>query len=396
MTQNQGGSAPNAAAGASLQLKGGAAIVAPVSAFPGGIPGNALIVVPVTKPTEDLENQLKAGPFAVTQEQMWQLLGFNGPAVQVQDGEGRPITIGLEDLLEGLRQHWQENKSDLNRGRTFASELMKYRRFEEAEKVLAKVVAQGGGGEDWMTLGVAQLQQEKFEAAEGTLKGARNLLPESPFPSLHLAKCYKGLGKKDEERASIEHAILVQPNSVDAWAVLFVHVRDAQGEEAAIETVTELANAETNKKSAAPFVAIQGIFAGQEETRSKAMPWAEKAVERNPNDPLALVSLSALLGQAGKIDEIVNLLAPHEQLMVRDVRLAHNFFEALMHKREINRVTALLNKLAASSNKEVKQFAVERSRLVAQLLAQQQQQVARAGAAASRSGLVGPGGKPLS
>jgi len=396
MTQNQGGNTPNAATGASLQLKGGAAIVAPVAAFPGGIPANALIVVPVTKPTAELEAQLSQGPFAVTQEQMWALLGFNGPAVQVQDGEGRPVTIGLEDLLQGLRDHWQENKTDVTRGRTFAGELMKYRRFEEAEKVWSKVVAQGGGGEDWMSLGVAQLQQEKFAVAEGTLKGARNLLPENPFPSLHLAKCYKGQGKPDDERAAIEHAILVQPNSVDAWAVLFVHVRDAQGEAAAISAVTELAEAETNKKSAAPFVAIQGIFAGQEESRDKALVWAQKAVERNSADPLALISLSALLGQSGKIDEIVNLLAPHENLMVRDVRLAHNFFEALMHKRDINRVTALLNKLAASNNKEVKQFAVERSRLVAQFLQQQQQQVARAGATASRSGLVGPSGNPLS
>src|SRR5690606_7918437 len=120
---------------------------------------------------------------------------------------GRPMTIGLEDLLSGLRDHWSENKNDPQRGRMFAGELMKYRRFEEAEKVLAKVVAQGGGGEDWMTLGVAQLQQEKFKEAEGTLKGARNLLPENPFPSLHLAKCYKGLADTTQELASIEHAI---------------------------------------------------------------------------------------------------------------------------------------------------------------------------------------------
>src|SRR5690606_29431670 len=131
-----------------------------------------------------------------------------------------------------------------------AGELMKYRRFEEAEKVLAKVVAQGGGGEDWMTLGVAQLQQEKFKEAEGTLKGARNLLPENPFPSLHLAKCYKGLADTTQELASIEHAITLQPSSVDAWAVLFVHHRDAKDEAAAIAAVSELAEAEPNKKSA--------------------------------------------------------------------------------------------------------------------------------------------------
>ncbi len=392
MTQQNPG---NAAGPTNLKLKGGAAIVAPVAAFPGGIPSNALVVVPVTKPSDDLEKRLAEGPFAVTQEQMWSLLGFNGPAVQVQDNEGRPMTIGLEDLLNGLRDHWSENKNDTDRGRLFATELMKYKRFDEAEKVLARVVAQGGSGEDWMTLGVAQFQQDKVDEAEATLKGARNLLPDNPFPSLHLAKCYKAKGDKEQERAAVEHAITINPNSVDAWAVLFLLIRDASGEEAAIAAVSDLADAEPNKKSAAPFVAIQGIFGGSEETHDKALPWAQKAVERNRQDPLALVSLSALLGQKGRIDEIITLLSPHEALMTRDVRLAHNYFEALMHKRDINKVTNLLNKLAASQNREVKQFAVERSRMVAQLLQQQQQRVAQAGAAAGGAGLVGPGGQPL-
>src|SRR5690606_29462495 len=347
-----------------LQLSGGAAIVAPVSAFPGGVPANALVVIPVTKPTAELEEQMKKGPVAVTQEQMWELLGFNGPAVQVQDNEGRPVTIGLEDLLKGLRDHWNEDKNDATRGRMLAGELMKYRRFDEAEKVWSKLVALGGGGDDWLGLGVAQLQQEKFTEAEGTLKGARNLQPENPFPSLHLAKVYKGLGKADEERAAIEHAILVQPNSVDAWAVLFVHVKEASGEDAAIAAVKELADAETNKKSAAPYVALQGLYSGNEETRDKALEFAKVAVERNGSDPIALVAYTALLGQSGKIDEVVELLSRHEAAMANDVRLAHNYFEALMHKRDLTRVTSLLNRLSASNNREVKQFAAERSRLV--------------------------------
>jgi len=189
-----------------LQLSGGAAIVAPVNAFPGGIPANALIVLPVTKPTAAFEETLKSGPLAVTQEQMWELLGFNGPAVQVQDNEGRPITIGLEDLLKGLRDHYNENKNDPARGRIFAGELMKYRRFDEAEKIWAKVVALGGGGDDWLALGVAQLQQEKFSEAEATLKGARNLLPENPFPSLHLAKVYHSKENVALERQMAEKA----------------------------------------------------------------------------------------------------------------------------------------------------------------------------------------------
>jgi tetratricopeptide (TPR) repeat protein len=365
---------------ANLQLSGGAAIVAPVSAFPGGVPGNALIVLPLSKPTEELTEAMKKGPVAVEPEQMWKLLGFNGPAVQVQDAEGRPIAIGLEDLLSGLEKHWQENKTDLNRGRLFAQELMKHRRFERAEKVLAKVVAGGGTGEDWLALGVAQVQQEKWDKAEGTLKGAKNLVKNNPFPALHLAKVYKGKEDPEAERAAVESAIVTDPNCVDAWAYLFSHVRDLENEEAAAIAVSELADAEPNKRTAAPFIAVQGLYAADEKTIDKALEWAKKAVTRNENDPLALVCLSALYGQKGDLDKVIETLQKHEAKMANDVRLANNYFEALMQRRQIEKVTKLLNALAGSQNKEVKQFAIERSRAVAQFLQQQQKQLKATGA----------------
>jgi hypothetical protein len=74
----------------------------------------------------------------------------------------------------------------------------------------------------------------------------------------------------------------------------------------------------------------------------------------------------------------VKLLAPHEALMQQDVRLAHNYFEALFQAKDMQKITALLNKLATSSNREVKQFAIERSRAIAQMLQQQQQALAAA------------------
>ena len=93
--------------------------------------------------------------------------------------------------------------------------------------------------------------------------------------------------------------------------------------------------------------------------------------------------LSALYGQAGKIDEVVKLLAPHEAMMQKDVRLAHNYFEALFAEARHGEDHALLNKLATSPNKEVKQFAIERSRAIAQMLQQQQQALAAAAPAPS-------------
>ena len=90
-------------------------IVAPVSAFPNGVPGNAMVLIPLGPNGQPVEKQVVEGPVALTMEQVWKLLGFNGPAVQVQDEQGRPIAIGLEDLLSGLEKHWKEANDDLDR-----------------------------------------------------------------------------------------------------------------------------------------------------------------------------------------------------------------------------------------------------------------------------------------
>jgi tetratricopeptide (TPR) repeat protein len=378
---------PEGSVEANLTIEGGAAILAPVSAFQNGIPQGALILLPIKKPTDELLESMKAGPVALQPDQMWKLLGFNGPAVQIQDAQGRPITVGLEDLLASLEKHYNENAEDLNRGRLYAQELMKYRRHEQAEKVMAKVVASGGSGQDWLGLGVAQVAVEKWDKAESTLKGAQNLMPDNPFPSLHLAKVYRAREDVALERQMAEKAISIDPNCVEAWAYYFARARDTEGEEAAEGLVRGLSEAEPNKKTAAPFVAVQGVYAAKEETRDKALEWAKRAVERNADDPLALVSLSALHGQRRDFKAIIDLLSRHEAKMMRDVRLANNYFEALFQARDMEKVTKLLNALAGSPDRNVKQFAVERSRMVAQYFQQQQQAlkgvVANAGAGAA-------------
>jgi len=371
-----GGAGSANGGGASLQIKGGAAIVAPVGAFQGGLPANALVVVPLSAPSPELQEKLAEGPVVVTPDQMWKLLGFNGPAVQVQDDQGRPVAIGLEDLLATLRKHWDEHPDDLNRGRVLAQELLKYGRHDQAEAVLSKLVARGGTADDWLALGVTQLQQQKVEKAEGTLRGAQNLMPDSPFPLLNLARVAQLKGDKAAERQLIEQAIAVQPGSIDAWAYLYTLVRTAEGEDAAIAAVEALAA--NYAGAAAPYIALQGFYASDENARDKAVLYAKKAVERNSDDPLALISLSALYGQAGQIEEVINLLQPHEAKMMRDVRLANNYFQALFQSRQLDKVTRLLNALAGSPDRGVKQFAIEQSRAVAQFLQQQQAQLAQA------------------
>jgi len=363
---------PNALQG--LNIQGGAAIVAPVASFTNGIPPNALVVLPIQKMTDELKEHLEKGPLAVTRDQMWDLLGFNGPAVQVQDEQGRPLMIGLEDLIGGLDKHFNEKPDDLNRGRIYAQELMKHERFQRAEQVLSKVVAKGGTGEDWLALGICQLQQDKTDKAEGTLKGAQNLLKGNPYPSLHLAKLQKKKGDGPAEREYIDKALEIDPELVDTWAYLFSSIKESSDEDKACAELEKIA---TDKKTARPLVALQAYFGGKEETRDRAVEYGKKALEVNSDDILALLAQSALFGQKGDLEAVVKLLQPHEGKMTRDVRLANNYFEALFQSRQIDKVTKLLNALAGSQNQQVKEFALQRSKAVAQFLQQQQQNLAK-------------------
>src|SRR5213075_2813169 len=191
-------------------------------------------------------------------------------------------------------------------------------------------------------------------------------------------KVAQAKGEKDNEKTMAQRAISIDANCVDAWVYYFQLAKDAEGEDKAIAAVEELADAAVNQKSVAPYVAIQGFYANDDATREKAVTWAKKAVARNGDDPLAILCLSALYGAQGNLVGVISVLQPHEGKMARDVRLANNYFEALFQSRQIDKVTKLLNALAGSPNRDVKQFAIERSRMVAQFLQQQQAQLAQA------------------
>ena len=357
----------------------GAAILAPPTAFQGGnLPPGAMVIIPIGPDGEALPKPLVEGPVALTNEQMWKLLGFNGPAVQVQDQEGRPVLIGVEDLLNGLESMYKAEPNDQQRARIYAQELMKHERHEKAELVLGKLVARGGDADDWLALGVVQMQQKKFDKAEGTLKGAANLAKESPVPLLHLAKTYEARGDHAKEKESILKAIDLAGNFLDAWVALYQTIKTHEGgEEAAEKAVDALANSEKNKKFAAPYIALQGMYVNTESKRDTALAFAKKAVERDSNDPMSLLCLSAIYGQLNKLDEVEKLLKPHETKMLTDVRLANNYFECLWQSRQIEKVTRFLNTLVRAENAQVKAFAQERAQAVSKFLQQLQQQAAQ-------------------
>ena len=76
MTQPTAPNAPKppqgpAAGGPGIQLQGGAAILAPITAFPNGVPGNALVLIPLGPNGAPVQEKIVSGPVALTMDEVW-------------------------------------------------------------------------------------------------------------------------------------------------------------------------------------------------------------------------------------------------------------------------------------------------------------------------------------
>ena len=70
MTQSMPGNNAQQPAGAGISLTGGAAILAPIQAFPNGVPSNALVLIPLGANGAPVETQIVAGPVALKMEEV--------------------------------------------------------------------------------------------------------------------------------------------------------------------------------------------------------------------------------------------------------------------------------------------------------------------------------------
>ena len=213
---------------------------------------------------------------------------------------------------------------------------MKYQRHEKAEQVLAKIVATGGDGDDWLALGVAQLAQEKLDKAEGTLKGAQNLMKDNPYPSLHLAKLFAA--RRRTRRRSARSSSARSRSSPATSTRGPTSSTSSRRRRARRRRSRRSRSSPTRRSTRRPPRRTSRSRASTPTTRRRATrpsPSRRRASSARPTIRIALLVLSALYGQKGKIDEVVKLLAPHEAMMQQDVRLAHNYFEALFQSKDM-------------------------------------------------------------
>ena len=153
--------------------------------------------------------------------------------------------------------------------------------------------------------GIVKNLEGASKEAEGTLKGAQNLLKTNPYPSLHLSKLFKQKGDMEQARSYADKAIELDGDSLDAWAYLFALHKDADGEDAAVAAMEKLA---ADKKTSRPYVAMQAYFGNNAETRDKAIDYGQKALAQNPDDVPG-----AVLAQLGnRVQHALRAFTPRE------------------------------------------------------------------------------------
>jgi tetratricopeptide (TPR) repeat protein len=184
-------------------------------------------------------------------------------------------------------------------------------------------------------LGMVHLHRDHPAEAERWFLEYLDLEPESASGHLNLFKAELALDHPEEAWEHLLTAVRLNPNHAGALEQMARFLCDTEREEEAVTRLREIA--EENPEIAGPWKVLAGIYneSGEQEEELKA--W-EQGHQRFAEDPEILVGYTAALGQAGRPDEVVNLLAPRAEKLPFELMV--NLVVALGRtgKREESRV----------------------------------------------------------
>jgi tetratricopeptide (TPR) repeat protein len=154
-------------------------------------------------------------------------------------------------------------------------------------------------------LGMVHLHRDHPAEAERWLLEYLDLEPESASGHLNLFKAELALDHPEEAWEHLLTAVRLNPNHAGALEQMARFLCDTEREKEAVTRLQEIAK--ENPEMAGPWKVLAGIYNESGEKEEELKAW-EQGHQRFAEDPEILVGYTAALGQAGRPEEVVNLL----------------------------------------------------------------------------------------
>lgn len=192
-------------------------------------------------------------------------------------------------------------------------------------------------------LSAAQFQSGLQAEAEATLQACIERNGESAVSVVNLARVRQGRGDEEGAQTLLSRALELDPNQENALGWSCQLLQQTGGEEAVVQFLEDLAQAPGHWRAA--------LWLAQQRLRNKdfdgGVALLRGCVAEVARDPNALMAVSADLGKAGRLNELVELVAPHYQPQRQRPETGFNLLQALVQLGRNEEAKVLHGRIAA-------------------------------------------------
>ncbi len=240
-----------------------------------------------------------------------------GKLVQVEGPEGTALYIETEAFVEGVRLDLAENADNAPYLVGVGGMLLEGEHHDLAHAAAELALAADPASADALLLaGIVEARLGRLDAALRRLDSHLVQAPTSALGQTHRAHVLLGLGREEEGHAAARRALSLDPNDVGAIQALVA------GDDGTAEALARTKALALELKGWG-VLRVAGDLAVSLGDDTTAIAYWKQAVDLGADDS-TIANLLAQLGQAGRIDELVEIADGIQRLSDRDPSLRWN------------------------------------------------------------------------
>ncbi len=265
--------------------------------------------------------------------------------ITVFDSTGRPREIPRADFMEKalpkmLEGSW-DKPAELYQHIVFALNEGMHAGLVDAVKHLDELEA--GAERSRVLLAATMFQNGRHEEAEAAIRSCIDKSGENATTVINLARIRAGRGDQADAERLLTRALELDPNQENAlgWRCQLLH--QAQGEAAVVAFLEEL-RSKPGRWRATLWLAQQKL---RTNAHDDALALLRTCMTEVATDAGALMSITAELGKAGKLAEMVELCLPHHDPRRHRPESGFNLLQALIQLERQEEAKALFARIDA-------------------------------------------------